>query len=81
MNVPRPPRTPVTPQAWAASHAKPPVEAVLDAWCDPGPNPFWHRMQQETLRANMPLLAHALDRLAQERGRPVPPTTHERHHP
>lgn len=58
-------RTPVTPGAWQAADALPPLEAVVAAWTDPGPNPFWHRMQQEALRQSMPLLAHALDRLAE----------------
>ena len=64
-------RTPVDPSAWRQADSLPPLEAVLAAWTDPGPVPFWHRMQQENLRLSMPLLAHALDRLAAERSRPT----------
>jgi hypothetical protein len=48
----------------AQFNAMPPVAAVRRAWTDPGNNPRWHKTSQRMVRAYMPLLAEALDRLA-----------------
>ena len=50
--------------------ALPPAEAVAAAWANAGPHPDYHRRMQEQVRARMPMLGRALDRLAREkRGR------------
>lgn len=42
------------------------VQAVLDAWTDPGPVPAYHQMMQYRLRTEWPVLAIALDAATQE---------------
>lgn len=44
----------------------PPGEAVAYAWSDNEPNPHLHEMRKDDVRAQMPLLARALDRLVEE---------------
>lgn len=58
--------TPTTHEALTRYDRLPPAQAVLLAWTNPGPHPDWHTKMQERLRLEMPLLAHNLDRLAQE---------------
>ncbi len=60
-----PPPTPDPPP----DDGMPPAEAVVMAWTYPGRRPDWHAMCKAELRASMPLLARALDRLAAEQGR------------
>jgi hypothetical protein len=48
----------------AQFNAMPPVAAVRRAWTDRGNNPRYHKTSQRMVRAYMPLLAEALDRLA-----------------
>lgn len=45
----------------------PALEAALQAWTNPGPDPFYHGAMKGNVRLTMPLLARALDRAAQER--------------
>ena len=42
------------------------VEAVRLAWTKEGSNPFHHRLMKAEMRDRMPLLARALDRLADD---------------
>lgn len=49
----------------AARHA-------LEAWTDEGPNPDYHRRKANELRHTWPMLARALDELADAAGRPKP---------
>jgi hypothetical protein len=44
----------------------PAIEAAIKAWTNPGPSPYWHARMQDKVRGHMPLLARALDRLAEE---------------
>lgn len=57
--------TPVTPGGLRQYDHLPPDEAVIAAWTRPGPRPDWHRERVDDVRAGMPLLARALDRLAE----------------
>lgn len=43
----------------------PPGAAVLLAWSEAGDNPRWHRKMQEEVRAQMPILGRALDRMVE----------------
>lgn len=61
-------RTPVTAKGLTQFDHLPASEAVLRAWTEPGVRPTWHRQRQGDLRDTMPVLAHALDRLARENG-------------
>lgn len=45
----------------------PALEAALQAWAEPGPDPFYHEAVKDGIRRLMPLLGKALDRAAQER--------------
>lgn len=45
----------------------PALEAALQAWTTPGPDPFYHEAVKHGIRQIMPLLGRALDRAAQER--------------
>lgn len=58
--------TPVTMPGLHMYDTLPPEEAVIAAWVNTGPNPQWHRRCQDVVRQQMPLLARALDRLAEE---------------
>lgn len=40
----------------------PPMEAALAAWVEPGRYPHLHEAKRRLVRAEMPLLARALDR-------------------
>lgn len=44
----------------------PPEVALVRAWTEPGSNPRWHRMCVQVVRDCMPVLARALDRLAEQ---------------
>jgi len=57
-------RTPVTDMA--LYDGLPSALAVANAWRDPGRNPIWHSARQADVRSGMPLLARALDRLADD---------------
>lgn len=59
-------RTPTTKAARERAAQQPALDAVLNAWTQPGPRPAWHQARQDDVRAAMPLLADALDRLAKE---------------
>ena len=59
------PPTPVTKEGLAKFDDLSPGEAVLMAWSEPGDNPHYHRMIQDDVRAQMPVLARALDRMVE----------------
>lgn len=61
------PYTPMTAQGRTSLDHLPPEEALARAWSKPGPHPRWHRMTQQVVRDCMPLVARALDRLAEQR--------------
>lgn len=44
----------------------PALEAALQAWTTPGPDPFYHEAVKDGIRRLMPLLARALDRAKEE---------------
>lgn len=44
----------------------PPLDAIVAAWTEPGPNPFWHKRARMAVHRAMPELARALDRAAAE---------------
>lgn len=44
----------------------PAAEAVVKAWITPGLKPDFHKRQQRAVRRILPVLARALDRLAEE---------------
>lgn len=58
--------TPVTEEGLAKYDDLPAGLAVAHAWSDTGNNPHYHRMMQDDVRAQMPLLARALDRMVDE---------------
>ncbi len=58
--------TPTTPDGLRHYDHLPAAEAIRLAWTSPGRNPDWHRKMQDTVRAAMPVLARALDRLAED---------------
>lgn len=45
------------------SYDVPLINAVYDAWRDPGPYPEYHKEFQDRLRREWPTLAKALDRM------------------
>jgi len=45
----------------------PPAQAIVAAWTIPGSNPTVHATAQRHVRAAMPLLARAIERLVAER--------------
>lgn len=57
-------KTPYTEEGLVQYDALPPEEALVRAWTEPGPNPAWHWATRKEVRDAMPLLARALDRLA-----------------
>lgn len=59
-------RTPHTPSGLKQLDELEPAHAVLHAWVTPGPSPEWHDRAKASVRATMPLLARALDRLQAE---------------
>lgn len=58
--------TPTTPGGLRQFDALPAAEAVVAAWMRPGRSPRYHKAAQADMRAAMPVLARALDRLARE---------------
>jgi hypothetical protein len=56
--------TPVTQEGLKQYDNLPAGMAVLMAWSESGSNPNWHEAMQEDVRKKMPVLARALDRLA-----------------
>lgn len=58
--------TPVTAEGLTQYDELPPGLAVTLAWSEPGINPHYHRMMQDDIRAQMPVLARALDRMVEE---------------
>jgi hypothetical protein len=59
-------KTPVTKEGLVQYDELPSGVAVLMAWTEAGNNPHWHEMMQDNVRAEMPVLARALDRMANE---------------
>lgn len=59
-------QTPVTEAGLRQYDSLPPAMAVAHAWSDAGNQPHYHRMMQDNVRAEMPLLARALDRLVED---------------
>lgn len=60
--------TPVTLEGLTQFDGLDPAAAAVKAWTEPGPNPGWHRVMKDRVSQEMPLLARALDRLAEEAG-------------
>jgi len=61
------PYTPRTARGLTKFDGLPPEEALARAWSQPGSHPRWHRLTQQVVRDCMPLVARALDRLAEQR--------------
>ncbi|WNN94561.1 hypothetical protein SEA_LEWANDO_58 [Arthrobacter phage Lewando] len=59
-------KTPVTEDGLKTFDSLPADEAVLAAWMYEGNHPAWHHRMQQIVRAQMPVLARALDRLVEE---------------
>lgn len=59
-------RTPATRTGMRQYDHLPALDAVIAAWVKPGRSPRYHRAKQAELRATMPVLARALDRLASD---------------
>lgn len=57
-------RTPTTPDGERRYDHLDPLAAVRAAWTITGPRPDWHELAKDRVRAAMPLLGRALDRLA-----------------
>lgn len=55
--------TPVTRNGLRSYDHLDPVEAIRQAWQEPGAQPEYHRRVKQQVDALMPLLARALDRL------------------
>lgn len=62
--------TPTTPSGLRQYDALAAAEAAVRAWTTPGPNPAWHAASVRDVRDRMPLLARALDLLADLRDIP-----------
>lgn len=62
-----PQRTPITREGLEEYDSLDPIDALIKAWTVPGKHPAWHYRMQQVVRANMPVLARAIDRLVQER--------------
>jgi hypothetical protein len=62
--MPRP--TPVTEDGLAIYDHLPAEDAVQAAWMYEGNHPAWHHRMKQIVRAQMPVLARALDRLEKE---------------
>jgi hypothetical protein len=58
--------TPTDPPGLSQYDHLPALDAVRLAWMNPGRDPEWHRRMQEEVRRAMPVLARALDRMADE---------------
>ena len=58
--------TPINYRALTELAKIPPVDAVVDAWTNAGENPHWHEVAKYQVRRCMPLLAEALELLAEE---------------
>lgn len=59
-------RTPITEAGLRKYDHLPPLEAALLAWSEPGSEERRHRLMQNKVRNQMPLLARALDRATYE---------------
>lgn len=57
--------TPVTDAGLAQFDDLSPGEAVIMAWSESGDNPRWHHKMQDDVRAQMPVLGRALDRMVE----------------
>ncbi len=66
--------TPTTPDGLRQYDHLPAAEAARLAWTSPGYHSGWHRQMQDRVRAAMPVLARALDRLADEDARGASPS-------
>lgn len=58
-------RTPVSEEGLKAYDELSADEAVALAWSEAGVNPTWHFRMQQIVRAQMPVLARALDRMVE----------------
>jgi hypothetical protein len=58
--------TPVTQEGLEQFDHLPPLMAVALAWSYPGKYPTWHYRMQQIVRAHMPVLGRALDRLVSD---------------
>jgi hypothetical protein len=58
--------TPTTPDGPHRYDHLPAAEAARQAWAEPGRHSGWHEQMRDRVRAAMPLLARALDRMAEE---------------
>ena len=58
-------RTPVSEEGLKSYDDLPADEAVALAWSEAGVNPTWHFRMQQIVRAQMPVLARALDRMVE----------------
>ncbi len=58
-------RTPVSEEGLKTYDDLPVEEAVALAWSEAGNNPTWHFRMQQIVRAQMPVLARALDRMVE----------------
>lgn len=65
--------TPVSEEGLKQFDDLPPLMAVALAWSNPGKYPTWHYRMQQIVRAHMPVLGRALDRLVEsiENNQPV----------
>ena len=59
-------RTPVTRKGLQSYDHLPAIEAIRQAWHEPGAQPGYHKKVQTQVSALMPLLARALDRMEDE---------------
>ena len=59
-------KTPVTYNGMRKYDHLPPEIAIYKAWTTPGNEPRWNRRRKQDVYDGMPLLARALDRLAEE---------------
>lgn len=55
-------KTPVTDEGLKQYDNESQLEAILNAWNNPGRSPWLHLRQQNKLRKALPVLARALDR-------------------
>lgn len=58
--------TPFTEDDFQQARQQPALEAVVRAWTSPGTHPGWYANGVAQMRGAMPLLADALDRLAEQ---------------
>lgn len=60
-------KTPTTPEGLVKFDNLPPKDAIFKAWLEPGINPEYHERMKDEVRKNMPLLARAIERLAESK--------------